>query len=260
METPSSASLIDASLKTLIRSVFPAFLRLIGVQAGSEQVRLGDVSVNLPEFRADQLFMIGEEDDASRWALHIEYQLEPDERMCRGWYHKNAALNAQLKRPVVLVAVYLTRGDRSRFPSSYRIEAGGLSNEYRFHAVHLWEYAERIRRGDLPELAPLLLLCEDRPDPETVLEEKQLIHGLSAPPEMKSHLLAVAYTVGLRYFSRGVLDALFREEREMIEADSWIRDWVLEGEARGRAEGCEKPPYACCAPVSASCLLLKWTR
>jgi hypothetical protein len=70
-------SFFDRSLKTLFRRVPPALFRLLGVQVDPAQVQAGDVSVNLAEFRADQVFVVGGTDDPERWALHIEYHLQP---------------------------------------------------------------------------------------------------------------------------------------------------------------------------------------
>src|SRR5206468_5713854 len=114
----------------------------------------------LPEHRADQILMIGAEDDPERWGLHVEFQLEPDRRRMAGWLLKNAAFNVYFDVDVVLAVVYLTRGDYATFPDAHLICGGGLVNAHTFHALRLWEHAERIRSGDVPELAPLLVLCE----------------------------------------------------------------------------------------------------
>jgi hypothetical protein len=222
-------------MKALIRRVPAAFCRLAGLQVNSRLIHAEDVSVNLPEFRADQVFLVGPEGDPRRWALHIEYQLQPDTRQMRGWFLKNAALTAQLDLPVVLMVVYLTRGRYRNFPNCYRVEAGRLTTEFHFQTLRLWEHAERIRGGELPELAPLLVLCEDNPTEQTLREERAMILGLQVNPAARAELFAVALAIGTRYFSRAVLEQLFREEWQMAKAANIIEEWVLEGEARGRA-------------------------
>jgi hypothetical protein len=229
----SPAQLIDRSLKLLFRRVSPALFRLARLPVDPAAVRLADVAVNLPEHRADQLFLIGADDDPARWGLHLEYQLQPDRRALRGWLLKNAALNAQLEIPVLLTVVYLTRGGRATFPARSAVSAGGLTNEYRFHTIRLWEHADRIRSGELAELAPLLVLCDDRPSEGTLQEERALILGLGAPAAVQAELLAVAAMVGTRFFSREQLQTLFREEMEMLKEVSFIEEWIQEGEARG---------------------------
>jgi hypothetical protein len=65
-------NIIDRSVEALIRRVPSAFFRLAEVDVDPASVRPGDVAVNLPEFRADQLFIVGAEEDPGRWAIHLE--------------------------------------------------------------------------------------------------------------------------------------------------------------------------------------------
>src|SRR5205807_9847606 len=106
---------VDQSRKTLIRTVPPAFCRLAGAQVTADQIHFTDVSVHLPEFRADQVLIVSETGRPSRWAIHVEYQLQPDTRVLRGWFLKNAALSTQLGMPVLLTVIYLTRARRRTF-------------------------------------------------------------------------------------------------------------------------------------------------
>jgi hypothetical protein len=98
--------------------------------------------------------------------------------------------------------------------STCRATAGGWRNHYRFHAIRLWEQADRIGAGDLQELAPLLVLCQDNPELETVYQERELILGLDAPRDVRADLLAVALTVACRFFPRldRLLDARSLED------------------------------------------------
>src|SRR5947209_3364675 len=110
---------IDRSVKALIRRFPAVFFRLARAEADPASITAGDVPVNLPEHRADQVFLVGAEGDARRWGLHLEYQIQPDRRVQAGWQFKNASLNRQLGIPVLLVVLYLTRGGRSRFPAEH---------------------------------------------------------------------------------------------------------------------------------------------
>jgi hypothetical protein len=231
------ANPFDRSLKVLIRRVFPTLLRLAGVEVDPALVHPDDTAINLPEHTADHLFRIGADDDPARWALHLEYQLQPDPRVLPDWFYKNAALNKALEIPVVLMAVYLTRGDRATFPASYTVQGGPLQNRYLFETIRLWEHAERIRGGDLPELAPLLVLCEDEPTEATLRQERELILSLDVARPVRADLLAVAITVGTRFFARELLEAIFREEMEMLKEAGFIEEWIQEGVARGEAVG-----------------------
>jgi hypothetical protein len=181
--------LIDRSLKVLTRHAAHALCRLADVAVAPDQIRFEDTAVNLAEFRADQILLLGAEDDPTRWGWHLEYQLEPDARVMAGWLLKNAAFNARLPLPVVLTVVYLTTGDRATFSDTHRTEGGSRSNEFRFDTLRLWEHADRIRDGDLPELAPLLVLCEDTPTEETLQRERELILGLDVTRPAKAEML-----------------------------------------------------------------------
>jgi predicted transposase YdaD len=231
-------ALIDRSVKALIRAVPGAFFRLAGVQA--REYRFEDVTLNLPEFRADHVLIVGLEGDPVSRAIHLEYQFQPDRSVLPNWLLKRAALAVRLGVPVVLVVIYLTKGKYQRFPRSVTDEVGTLRNEFRFHTIRLWEHVERIRGGDLPELAPLLVLCEDEPTERTLQEERRLILGLEVTPVVRAELLAVALTAGLRYFGRDLLETVFREELQMLKQASIIQDWLdealKEGEARGEAK------------------------
>jgi predicted transposase YdaD len=233
-------SLIDRTLKALIRRVPAAFFRLVGAVVDPAAISPEDVTVILPEYRADHVLKVGGEDDPGRWALHVEFQLEPDARVLRGWFLKNAALTAQLDRPVILAAIYLTRGNYATFPVAYAAEAGGLSNQYSFPGIRLWEHAARIRNGELRELAPLLVLCEDTPGEDVLREERALILGLDAPQPLRSELLALAITVGTRYFARELLQTLFREELQMLKEASFVEEWLNDALEQGLQRGLQQ--------------------
>jgi predicted transposase YdaD len=233
----NGSALIDRSLKALARRAAPAFFRLAGITVDPSAIHWEDVSVNLPELRADQVLLVEADGDAERWAMHVEFQLEPDRRVLPDWFFKNAALTRQLGMEVLLTVIYLRRGRRARFPTAYIVRRGGARNRFEFATVRLWEHAERIRSGDLQELAPLLVLCENEPTEATLREERDLIRRLAVPPETRSDLLAIAVMVGTRYFGRELLLELFREEMEMLKEASIIQDGLDDSEARGRAVG-----------------------
>lgn len=231
------ADLFDRSLKVLARRAAPAFFRPAGLDVRPDQIRTTDVSINLPEHRADQVFLIGGHDDPDRWAMHLEFQLQPDPRVLPGWFLKNAALTVQLGLPVLLVVTYLTRSGRATFPGAYTAARGAVTNQFRFHTIYLWEHTNRIRGGELAELAPLLLLCEEEASEVTLHQERELILGLDTTPAMGADLLAVAAMVGSRYFARELIQAVVREELEMLKEGSFIQDWIEEALEKGRAEG-----------------------
>ena len=61
-EQAQQPNILDVALKVLGRHYPAALLRLAGPEVAPESVRCEDVSVTLPEFRADQvLLVLGEE-------------------------------------------------------------------------------------------------------------------------------------------------------------------------------------------------------
>ena len=233
--------LLDRSLKLLTRRAAPALCRLAAIAVDPAQIRFEDTAVNVAEHRADTVLLLGAEDDPDRWGWHLEYQLEPDPRVISGWLLKNAIFNSGLGLPVVLTVLYLTRGDRATFPDRIWVRGGGRANDHGFDTLRLWEHAELIASGALPELAPLLALCEANPGPATLQREREMILGLDAPQAVKSDLLAVALMVGLRFFDRGVLESVFREELLMLKEVEFIHelfaDEIADAGARGAALG-----------------------
>jgi hypothetical protein len=105
------------------------------------------------------------------------------------------------------------------------------------YAVGCGEMEDRIRSGELGELAPPLVLWNNEVAEEALRDELEIIHALSLPDEGRSELLALAYMLGTRYLARRFLDALFREDLQMVKGLGIIDDWVAEGEARGEARG-----------------------
>lgn len=235
--------LLDRSLTVLTRHAAHALCRLAEIDVAPDQIRFEDTAVNVAEHRADQVLLLGEEGDPARWGWHLEYQIEPDTSVMEGWLLKNAALNSRLPVPVILTVVYLTRGDRTTFPNTYRREGGPFSNDFRFPTLLLWEYADEIRGGKYPELAPLLVLCEDKPTEQTLRREREII--LDLPRAVRAEMLAIAMAVGVRCFARHLLEAVFQKEIGMLKEVEFIRDLFADefaevearGEARGRAEG-----------------------
>jgi predicted transposase YdaD len=68
-------------------------------------------------------------------------------------------------------------------------------------------------------------------------QEREMILSLGAPHPMRADLLAVAMMVGMRFFARGLVEAVFREEMQMPKETSFIEERIEEGEARGEVQG-----------------------
>jgi predicted transposase YdaD len=244
-------SLIDRSVKRLFRDQPHAVLRLAGVEAAS--VRFEDTNLNIPELRADHVFIVEEEGDAAPYALYLEYQLRPDTELLVHWGLKWLGLCRQLPMPVALLVVYLEKSDRATFPSTYERSGGPLRTTLSFDTVRLWEHRDRILSGEWPELAPLLVLCEPHPTEATLAQEVELIHRSGLPRGVQTELMGVAISVASRVFGRDVLRTIFREELAMLDEmenlkelfletgsfRKWLEDPRVSGEvqARAKAEG-----------------------
>ncbi|MCC2667644.1 MAG: hypothetical protein K0Q72_115 [Armatimonadetes bacterium] len=231
---------IDESMKALLRSYPEALFRLAGCPVAGGLLRMEDTAINVPEQRADHVFVVQNEAGGPEGAVYVEYQLQPRSELLPTWFAKAGALGRQLGLPVLLLVVYLEKGKRTRFPDEYSVNIAGLSSQYRFPAVRLWEHAERIRSGELWPLAPLLVLCEDNPGAHTLREELALIDQSGASPEEQAELLAVALRVAGRMLSRELVEAVFREELPMVRGATIIDDWIAEGKEVGKEEGKEE--------------------
>ncbi len=232
-----TAQPIDESMKALLRSHPGALFRLARHPIDPARVRMEDTAINIPEMRADQVYIVSGSDGNDVGAIYIEYQLQPRLDRLATWFTKAGTLHQQLGLPVALVVVYLEQGDRVTFPDHYSVEVAGFSTRYEFTALRLWEHADRIRSGELWELAPLLVLCENNPNEVTLREEVAIITRSTPDASEQAELFAIALRVAGRKFARGLVEAIFREELPMAQGATIIDDWIAEGEARGEARG-----------------------
>ena len=211
--------------------------RLAGLTVAPEAIRVEDPNLNLPELRADHVFILPESAERPKSAIYLEYQLRPDPALLPSWATKWGGLMRQLGMPVVLLVLYLQKGDRATFPDRLRTQVGGIETELRFTTICLWEQTERIRSGELPELAPLLLLSEKNPTLETVREEKRLIKSANLTPSLEAELLGIAMLAATRGFAQALLNPIFAEDYEKMKNTTLIGQWLEEAEAAGRAVG-----------------------
>ena len=232
-----SSNVVDISVKALFRELPEAILRLAGITVDSSAIRVEDPTVNLPELRADHVFILDDAASGVFGAVYLEYQLHPDPMLLTDWFVKCGGLTRQLGMPVSLLVLYLQKGDRSTFPDSYFASVGGLRTEFRFNAIRLWEHASRIESGEFPELAPLLVLCYDRPTHRIVQREIELIRDARFPENVQADLFVLAARIASRNFARSVLIRLFKEVIPLAKGSSFVDDWIEEGEARGEARG-----------------------
>jgi len=229
---------------------------MAGIPADPSLLRLEDSGVIVKELHADQVLVHAATRSAAAFGLCIEYVWELDRDRLRGWILKALTLEETLNHTVLLVVVYLRPTAAAERPDRLVRRAGGKSNHHAFETVYLWEFAERIRSGELPELAPFLILW-DHEDPEgTLRDEKELIQSAELPEPVKREVVGAAYLLGLKYASRRIVDAVFREEVMKLEemgligeriaaqlaekeALAWERG-LSRGLEEGREQGLEK--------------------
>lgn len=229
--------LIDQAVKMLFRGCPTIITRLAGLTVAPETIRVDDPNLNLPELRADHVFVLPADAAGPECAIYLEYQLRPDSSLLPSWAAKWGGLTRQLGMPVVLLVLYLQKGNYATFPAQYETQIGAFRTQLQFTAIRLWDQTERIRNGDLPELAPLLLLSEDNPTEATIREEADLILNADLPPETQADLLNLVLMVASKRFSRQWLRTLFQQEINTMQDLGLVGDWIMEGEARGRVEG-----------------------
>lgn len=166
----------------------------------------------------------------------LEAILQPARRDFRRLNLKNAAAQVFFDAPVITVLVYLKKGDHPTFPEEYEDELGGLQNSHRFSCVLLWEHADRIRSGELKELAPFLPLFEKDPAPE-VLQEMNAIIETVANPEQRLELNSLGAIVASRAFSDEIIKQYLTLEFPMIRETTIFSEWLDQAEHKDEIKG-----------------------
>jgi predicted transposase YdaD len=233
---------IDYAIKTVCEAFPNCLLDLFyGRERKVVLKNVEDAQIQIPEHRADKIWRV--EEEGQEGFLVLEAITVPDKRVLRRFNLKNAALQVHFELPVITVLVYVERGKYATFPPGYEQSFGGLRNQHGFERVLLWEHADRIRNGELKELAPFLPLFEDDPDPQILEAERQLIEAIPNT-ERQVELKAVAALVATRKFQDELIKQTLKLEVPMtreIRESSIFKD--LFGEARiealaeGHAEG-----------------------
>ncbi len=193
-----------------------------------------DAQIQIPEHRADKVWRIV--DGSKEGYLLLEAILQPARRDFRKLNLKNAAAQVFFNAPVITVLVYLQRGEYATFPESYKDELGGLCNDHCFARVLLWEHADRIRGGELKELAPFLPLFEKDPGPE-VLQQMNSIIETVPDLEQRLELKSLGAIIAARSFSEELIKQYLTLELYMIRETTVFSEWLDQAEAKGRVEG-----------------------
>jgi hypothetical protein len=238
---------IDRAVKVLLREHPETFLDLFfGRDRNVVFQGVEDPQINIPERRADKVWLVA--DQGKDAALHIEAMLEPDKRELGNFKTKNALLEEALKRPVVTIIVYLEKGGYETFPYTYETQAGSFKNTLIFARILIWEHKERISNGELKELAPFPLLCEDELSDTAIENVKKLIYQVPDERERRN-LFSVAYMVAYRKAKdrfpdkdqrKAYVKEKFKEEYDMLKESDSLIDWLEEREQQGLKKGREE--------------------
>ncbi len=95
--------------------------------------------------------------------------------------------------------------------------------------------------GELRELAPFLVLCEEDPPEQSLASARDLIIDADLPPETKSLLIGATAAVALRRLPLELVMRVLSREVSMLKEVPLIQEWLQErgevGLAKGRDEG-----------------------
>jgi len=225
----------DRAMK-ILASKYPYVFQelLFGKNAAIKFLGIEDTAINIAEKRPDKVFIFGE--GKSETMVSFEFMLTPRRERLQDFHVNNGLLTGSLNKPVVTVIVYMERGKYRTFHVEYVAKVGNAITSTQFSRILLWEYKDRIKSGELWELAPLLVLFEEEPDEETILEEKKLISHVTDERE-RADLMGLAAMVAFRKFKEAKIKELFFEEYDMLKQSSFVKEWMQDSWEKGRQDG-----------------------
>jgi len=226
---------IDRVMKMLASKYPTVFMQLLfGNQSNVRFDRVEDTAINIPERQSDKLFHISE--NGRKGIISFEFLIEPDKRELREYHKKSGMLTATFDCEVVTVIIYLEKGRYKSYPDSYVSEIAGIRNQNRFEVRHICEYKEQIESGELKELIPLLVLCEEKPDISVLEKEKAIIDRIPDPKE-RADMLAIAMMIAFRKFAEELVREFFRKERITMKESDFVQEFIEEGRQIGQQIG-----------------------
>ncbi len=227
---------IDHAIKTLLTRNPDSILDLaFGNRRTIKLKGLADSQINIPELRTDKTLIV-EERGKIRYVI-CEAMLQPKRSKLLSFALKTLGNQYLLKRPSLLVILYLEKGRSASFPDSFENRVGDLTTQFSCSKILLWEHEARILSGELKEFAPFLPLLHKHRDPRIIKTQKRLLMQLS-DPELREDLTAAAILVDLRVFgTKTVLAEFTQRELNMLKETSFVQDWLIQREKKGRIEG-----------------------
>jgi len=228
---------LDRVIKMLASKYPSAFMQILfGQQSKVNLKRIEDTAINIPERRSDKVYRVYEHNREA--IINFEFMIEPDRRRLKEFHCKSGMLTASFDCEVLTVIMYLDIGRYRTFPDSYNPGIAGISNRNQFEVRLLWDFKEQIESGELKELIPLLVLCEEKPAISVLEKEMELINQIHDQKE-RSDMLALAMMVAFRKYREEIVRTFFREERELMKESDFIQEFINEGREEGWKEGRE---------------------
>ncbi len=209
---------LDLNFKYLARNYSEDFVKLVLNTSEPLKIHHEDKELNIPQLRADNIYIV--EQGTKKFALHLEFQLEHRNDLPQRMFLYNALIESSLKLPTYSVVIYLERKRRLPPPALYHKTHYNLTNTFNYTVIHLWEHLPRIRKGELPGLAPVLMLLTEEKSLDVYRETKALIKKLEPDPEKRDAQLAIAASVAGRYLD---ISKLPKEDIQMLQ----ILDQIL---------------------------------
>jgi len=227
---------IDHAIKTLLTRKANIILDLaFGSRRTITLKGLADSQINIPELRADKALIV--EDRGKISYLICEAMLQPKRNKLLSFALKTLGNQYLLKKPSLLVILYLEQGKYTSFPNGFENRLGDLATQFTCSTILLWEHEARILNGELKEFAPFLPLLHRRRDPRIIKVQKKLLAQLS-DPELREDLTAATILVDIRAFGAKVVFSEFtKKELSMLKETSFVQDWLTESLQKGEREG-----------------------
>jgi hypothetical protein len=220
----SANNVVDISIKRIVRDNPAAFLELAGFQVEPALVRFEDTAIQQRERRADHTCIITDVNGKPRGIIYLEYQTVPDPTLIEDWIWKWIGLVKRFSVPVVILIVYVHKGNYATFHNQYTAKLDSLETTVRFDTFRLWDRTNEIRSGKYPDFIPLLALCAEHPTEATVREQVALIRSLELTEERKNELISLSFVLASRDIARNILLTLIEETFAMKTLPPIVED------------------------------------
>ncbi len=226
----------DHAIKTVVTLKPNTVLDLaFGKQRTIKLKGVTDTQINIPELRADKVLLI--EDRGKIRYLICEAMLQPRRGKLLGFALKTFGNQYLLKKPSLLLIIYLEKGRYASFPDSFENRVGDLSTQFACSKILLWEHEARILSGELVEFTAFLPLFHKRRDPRTIKVQKKLLAQVS-DPKLREGLTAATILVDIKVFGMEIVEAEFtKKELNMLKKTGFVQGWLNDSEIKGRREG-----------------------